>query len=379
MKARAQGETPARRWTLPQALGIPAGVLSLFAAAGCSKPQAAPAASPVVPVSVATVVQKAVPVQVRAIGNVEAYTTVSIKAQVSGELTAVHFHAGQDVRKGDPLFSIDRRPSEVALQQALANVARDKARAENARIQAQRYAKLLQEGVVSSQQNDQGVAEAEALEAAVRADEAAVEKARLDLQYCSIAAPMDGRTGGLLVHRGNLVKANENPALVVINQLNPIYVRFALPEQYLAETKKSMAAGTLKVEAILPDALRRPEEGTLSFIDNAVDTSTGTILLKATFANQQRRLWPGQFVNTVLTLSTEPNAVVVPAPALQTGQSGQYVFVVKSDNTVESRPVVTGRTVEGETVIQKGLQPGESVVTDGQLRLVPGSKVKVKG
>ena len=379
MRARAKGETPARGWTLSLALGIPAGLLSLLAAAGCSKPQAAPAASPVVPVSVATVVQKAVPVQVRAIGNVEAYTTVSIKAQVSGEITAVHFHARRDVRKGDSLFSIDRRPFEVALQQALANLARDKARAENARIQAQRYAKLLQEGVVSSQQNDQAVAEAEALEAAVRADEAAVEKARLDLQYCSIAAPMDGRTGGLLVHRGNLVKANENPALVVINQLNPIYVRFALPEQHLAETKKSMAAGTLKVEAILPDDPRRPEGGTLSFIDNAVDTSTGTILLKATFANQQRRLWPGQFVNVALTLSTEPNAVVVPAPALQTGQSGQYVFVVKSDNTVESRLVVVGRTVEGETVIQKGLQPGETVVTDGQLRLVPGSKVRVKG
>ncbi len=369
--------TQAAKWA--QSLATLACFLGLLAAAGCSKPQAAPATPPAVPVSVATVTQKAVPVQARAIGNVEAYTTVAVKAQISGQLTAVHFRAGEDVRKGQLLFTIDRRPFEVAVQQAIANLARDKAQAENARIQAQRYARLLAEGVVSSQQNDQARAEADALDAVIRADQAAVEKAKLDLEYCSIASPMDGRTGGLLIHRGNLVKANENPPLVVINQINPIYVRFALAEQYLAETKKSMAAGKLKVEAILPDNPNRPEEGTLSFIDNAVDTATGTILLKASFGNQQRRLWPGQFVNVVLTLATEPNAVVVPTQAIQTGQSGQYVFVVKSDNTVESRPVVPGRAVEGETIIQKGLQPGETVVTDGQFRLIPGSRVQAKG
>ncbi|MFY9584293.1 MAG: efflux RND transporter periplasmic adaptor subunit [Candidatus Acidiferrales bacterium] len=348
-------------------------------AAGCSRQQAAPPAAPVVPVAVATVVQKSVPVQVRAIGNVEALTTVAIKPQISGQLVGVHFVAGQDVRKGDLLFKIDSRPFEVALQEARANFARDKARAENARIQAGRYAKLLSEGVVSSQQNDLASSEADALEALVQADQAAVEKAKLDLQYCAITAPMDGRTGGLLVHRGNLVKANDVPVLAVINQITPIYVRFSVPEQYLADVKKYMAAGKLKVQAVVPEDPKRPEEGVLSFVDNAVDMTTGTILMKATFANQQRRLWPGEYVDVVITLTAQSDAVVVPAQALQTGQNGQYVFVVKSDQTAESRPVVAGRTVEGETIVEKGLRAGETVVTDGQLRLVPGSKVKFKG
>jgi multidrug efflux system membrane fusion protein len=363
---------------------------ALLAAAGCSKPQAAPAATPAVPVSVATVVQKTVPVQVRAIGNVQAYSTVSIKPQVSGELTAVHFQEGQDVRKGELLFSIDRRPFEVALQEAEANLARDVARAENARIQAGRYARLLQEGVVSSQQNDQAIAETDALNATVRADKAAIEKAKLDLQYCSIASPIEGRTGSLMVHQGNLVKANDNPVLVVINQLNPIYVDFAVPEQYLAGVKKFMAEGTLTVEAAVPGEPKdlaevsgrptaRREQGALSFVDNAVDSATGTVHLKATFPNQQRRLWPGQFVDVVLRLTAQSNAVVVPAQAIQTGQAGQYVFVVKPENTVESRPVVAGATVAGETIVEEGLRPGETVVTDGQLRLVPGTRVRVKG
>ncbi len=364
-------------------------LVCLAVAAGCSRPQAAPPAPALVPVRVATVVQKTVPVQVRAIGNVEAYSTVSIKAQISGELTAVHFREGQDVRKGQPLFSIDRRPFEVALLQNQANLARDKARAENYRIQAERYVKLSQEGVISSQQRDQAVSDTDAADATVRADEAAIEKAKLDLEYCSIASPIDGRTGNLMVHPGNLVKANDVPILVVLNQLNPIYVNFALPEGDLAAVKKYMAEGKLRVEALLSEDPNRAgggtgtpvalaELGTLSFVDNAVDKTTGTIHLKATFANQQRRLWPGEFVNVVLTLTARPNAVVIPAPALQTGQNGQYVFVVKPDSSVESRPVVVGSTIQGESVIEKGLQPGENVVTDGQLRLLPGSKVRVK-
>ncbi len=366
-----------------------ASLVSLLAVASCSRPQAARPAPPIVPVRAATAVQKSVPVQVRAIGNVEAYSTVSIKAQVSGELTAVHFREGQDVRRGQLLFSIARRPFEVALLQNQANLARDKARAENYRIQAQRFEKLFQEGVVSSQQRDLAVTDAEAGDATVRADEAAIERAKLDLQYCSIASPIDGRTGNLMVHPGNLVKANDLPILLVINQLNPIYVNFALPEGDLAEVKKYMAEGKLRVEAFLPDDPNRPasgagrqgalpELGTLSFVDNAVDKTTGTIRMKATFANQQRRLWPGQFVNVVLTLTARPNAVVVPAPALQTGQSGSFVFVVKADSSVESRSVVVGSTIQGESVIEQGLKPGETVVTDGQLRLVPGSKVRVK-
>ncbi len=378
-ESRAVGspETRAARW-LGRWLAILAAFVGLLAAGGCSKehdPVRAPAA---VPVTVATVVQKTVPIQVRAIGNVEAYSTVSIKAQISGELTAVHFREGEDVHKGQLLFTIDPRPFQAALQQAQANLARDKANAENARVQAARYAKLFEERVAAREQYDQMRTSADALDAAVRADEAAVEKAKLDLQYCTIYSPIDGRTGSLMVHPGNLTKANDVPILLVINQLNPIYVDFSLAQQYLADVKKYMAEGKLKVEAMLSGDAQHPELGKVSFVDNAVDTSTGTIRLKATFANQQRRLWPGQFVDVVLTLTERPNAIVVPAQALQAGQNGQYVFVVKADHTVESRPVAAGSTVRGETVVEKGLQPGETVVTDGQIRLVPGSKVEVK-
>jgi len=367
----------AANW-LRRRLAIFAGIVCLLGTGGCSKkgdPARAPAA---VPVTVATVVEKTVPLQVLAIGNVEAYSTVSIKAQVSGELTAVHFREGGDVHKGQLLFTIDPRPFGAALQQAQANLARDKANAENARVQAARYAKLFEEGVAPREQYEQMRTSADALDAAVRADEAAIEKAKLDLQYCTIYSPIDGRTGSLMVHPGNLTKANDVPILLVINQLNPIHVNFALAQQYLGEVKGFMATEKLKVRAEIPDDPKRPEQGTLSFIDNAVDSSTGTIHLKATFANQARRLWPGQYVNVVLTLGTQPNAVVAPSQAVQTGQSGQYVFVVKADKTVESRPVATGRTFEGETIVEKGLQPGETVVIDGQLRLVPGSKVEVK-
>jgi multidrug efflux system membrane fusion protein len=375
-------------------------VLGLLAAAGCSKkqdPQAASAGPPAIPVRVATVEQKTVPIQVRVIGNVEAYSTVSIKAQISGELLTVHFREGDDVRKGQLLFSIDPRPFQAALQQAEANLARDKAGAENARVQAVRYSRLFEGGVVAREQYDQMRTNADALEAAVHADQAAVERAKLDLQYCSIYSPIDGRTGSLMVHPGNLTKANDVPILVVINQLNPIYVDFALPQQYLADVKKYMAARTLKVEVYVPEVQSAasqataqgigevtgpqtllPERGTVSFIDNTVDSATGTIRLKATFPNQQRRLWPALYVNVVLTLTEQPNAVLVPTQALQTGQNGQYVFVVKADNTVESCPVVPGRAAGGDTIIEKGLQPGETVVTDGQIRLIPGSRVTIQ-
>src|SRR5712692_2116529 len=353
-------------------------VFLVLLAVGCGKKQEAARAPALIPVTVTTVAQQDVPLQLRAIGTVEAYSTVSVKAQVAGELTVVHFREGEDVHRGQVLFTIDPRPFDVALQETQANLARDKARAENARLQAARYAKLTQEGVASSQQNDQAQSDAQAADASVRADQAAIEKAKLDLQYCTIKSPIDGRTGSLIVHQGNLVKANDTPFLVVINQVDPIYVNFALPQQNLAEVKKYMAAGKLKVEAVLPDDSTHPEQGTLTFIDNAVDNTTGTIHLKATFANQHRRLWPGQYVNVVVTLTTQVGAIVVPTRALQVGQNGQYVFVIKSDGTAESRPVVTGRAVQGVTVVEKGLQPGEIVVTDGQIRLVPGSRVKVK-
>jgi multidrug efflux system membrane fusion protein len=356
-------------------------VLLLFAftfpVVGCSNKQAAAPPPPPVPVRVARVTLKTVPVELRAIGTVEALSTVSIKSKVAGELTAVHFREGQDVRKGDLLFEIDRQPFEVALRQAEAALARDQARLANARAQAARYAKLFEEGVASREQADQTRTDLESLDATVRADQAAVEKAKLDLSYCSIASPVDGRTGSLLVNEGNLVKASDDPPLVILNQLTPIYVSFAVPEQYLAEIKRFLAAGRLPISVNITED-QPSESGQLTFVDNAVDSATGTIRLKGTFANPARHLWPGQFVNVVLRLSEQANAVVVPSEALQTGQSGQFVYVVNDENVVESRPVFTGRSVQGVTVVEKGLAPGELVVTDGQLRLVPGAKIQIK-
>jgi membrane fusion protein, multidrug efflux system len=350
----------------------------LFALAACSakKEQSRPKLP--VPVTVASTVQKTVPVQLRAIGNIEPFNTVSIKAQVNGQIARVHFREGQDVRKGDLLFTIDPRTFEAALKQAEAALAKDLAQAKYARDQANRYGALLKDGIVTQDQYDQLRANADAYDAAIAADRAAVDNARLQLAYCSIRAPIDGRTGNLMVQAGNLVKANDLPVLVTINQITPIYATFAVPEKDLLEIKKYQAGGKLRVEAVIPNDPKGAEAGTLSFLDNTVDSSTGTIKLKGSFANSARRLWPGQFVNVVLTLTARPNAVVVPTRAVQTGQQGQFVFVTKADLTVESRPVTVGVALGDESVIEKGLNPGETVVTDGQLRLVPGARVEVK-
>ena len=330
-----------------------------------------------VPVTVATVTQKTVPVEVGVIGNGEAYSTVVVKSQVDGQLHSVYFQEGQDVKEGDQLFTIDPRPYDAALMQADANLARDLAQEKNARAQADRAQKLYEDGLISKEQNDQFHTNAGALEAAVRADQAAVENARILLGYCSIRSPLGGRTGKLLVHVGNIVKANDT-ALVEINQISPLYVSFSVPEQYLQEVKAYQARGKLKVEAIPPQDEARAEQGVLTFFNNTVDNTTGSILLRATFHNAEKRLWPGQFVNVVLRLTSRPNAVVAPTQAVQTGQAGHYVFVVDPNLTVNSRPVVVGPTIGGETVIEKGLRVGDKVVTDGQLRLYPGAKVEVK-
>ena len=345
---------------------------------GCSQQQAAPP-PPAAPVSVAKVEQKAVPLELRVIGAVEAYSTVEVKAQVDGELTEVHFTEGQDVRKGQLLFTIDRQPFEAELKRAEASLARNQAEARNAQVQAARYTRLVGEGVVAKEQYEDVITNAEALEAAVRADKAAVENAKVRLAYTTIYSPIDGRTGSLKVHRGNIVKANdEKSTLVVINQLTPIYSSFALPEQDLSEVRRYMAVGKLKVEATIPQDAGPPAEGVVTFVDNAVDRNTGTIRLKATFSNADRRLWPGQFVNVVLTLAEQKDALVVPAEAVQTGQQGLFVWVVKPDQTAESRPVTVARARGNETVISQGLAAGETVVTDGQLRLIPGGRVQVK-
>jgi multidrug efflux system membrane fusion protein len=354
-------------------------VIALVAATyacGSKKEQGPPKG---VPVLADIVMQKAVPVEIRAIGNCQAYSTVSVKSMVAGEISQVHFKEGQDVAKGDLLFTIDPRPFQAALKQAQANLERDKVQAENARANLQRYEVLLAKQAVPRQQYDQFRTTAEAAEATVRLDEAAVENAKVMLSYCYIRSPIDGRTGNLLITGGNVIKANDVP-LITINQIRPIYVAFSVPEQNLAEIKKFRAAGkSLKIAAFLPNDATGPEQGVLTFIDNTVDKTTGTIMLKGTFPNKKRRLWPGQFVNVGLTLTTQPHAVVVPAPAVQTGQQGQYVFVIKPDLTVEARPVIVSRTIGNDTIIDKGLKTGERVVTDGQLQLFPGAKVEIKG
>jgi multidrug efflux system membrane fusion protein len=364
-----------RKWTKIPWI-IPGLLLLTLLASACSNGKAKNPIPPP-PVTVGLTTKRTVPVELRAIGNVQAFSSVMVKSKVGGELVRVHFTEGQDVKKGDLLLTIDPRPHEAALKEAEANLQRDLARARNATEDARRYESLIQRKVVSTQQYDKIRSDAEALEATVVADRAAVENAKIQLEYCSIRSPIEGRTGSLSVKQGNIIKADDI-TLLVINQIVPIDVSFSVPEQFLPEIRKRMASNKLQVEASSPQSDERPEKGTVTFVDNAVDTSTGMIRLKGTFANRERKLWPGQFVNLVLTLTEEPNVIVVPSEAIQTGQEGQYVFVVKPDLTVESRQVVAGRTINGETVVQKGLQADERVVTDGQVRLYPGARVEVK-
>ncbi|MCF2147936.1 efflux RND transporter periplasmic adaptor subunit [Desmonostoc muscorum LEGE 12446] len=387
-----------------------------------------------VPVVVATATQKTIPIQLSATGTVEAYSTVSVKSQVGGQLTGVYFQQGQNVKKGDLLFKIDSRSLEAALMQAnaakakdlaqvkqaqanvvkaiaqvnqaKANVAKDVVQAKNADVQAKRYNSLLKEGAISKEQADQfqttaeaqratvnadqnGVADAQAAvtaaqadvqnaKAAVAADEAAIDNAKIQLSYSSIYSPITGRTSSLKLNQGNLVEANATDPLITISQIRPIYVTFSIPQRLLPDLKKYSANGKLEVSAIPPKDTARPIRGELTFVDSGLNTQTGTIQLKATFANTDDRLVPGQFVNVVLKLSEQPNMITVPSQAIQTGQQGQFVFLVKPDKTVEMRPVTVGDTIGNETAIKQGLQPGEQIVTDGQFNLVPGATVQVK-
>jgi multidrug efflux system membrane fusion protein len=363
-------------------------LLALLAACKRGGQQQGPPQGEGVPVTVAQVEKRTVPQQVSAIGTVEPMHTVQVRSQVGGTLVGVHFQEGEEVEKGDLLFTIDARPYQAALVQAQSAVARDRAKMLDAEATARRYEELAKKEYVTQQQAESARAEAVALKATVSADEAAVEQAKLNLAYCALRSPVTGRTGGLLLHAGNVVKANDT-ALVVIDQMQPIYVAFAVPERVLPQIR-ARDGERLPVSARLSD--QRPGEvpessairgeaaqGVLTFVDNAVNSTTGTIMLKATFENKDESLWPGSFAVATVTLGEIRDATVAPSQAVQRGQQGQYVFVVKQDGTVESRPVVVAMQDERSAVIEKGLTPGETVVTDGQLRLAPGARVQIKG
>lgn len=352
--------------------------LSLFMVLLSCKSKQTQQQKPPVAVTASYVEQKPMPVQIKAIGNVEVYCQVSVKSQIGGILTRVHFKEGQFVKKGDLLFTIDPAPYEAALKQAKANLARDIARLQNARTEVTRYGELLKKGYIAASQFDQIKTNADALEAAVKADEAIVENASLQLKYCYIHSPISGKAGSLIVHEGNLIKANADMPMVIINQIQPVYVTFSIPEKFLPEIKKYMSMGKVKTRVFINKDIENPVEGILTFIENAVDPDTGTIKLKSIFRNNDNRLWPGQFVDVLIILTIQKDALVIPSKAVMTGQSGQFVYVIKNDLSVENRPVVVSRTIEEESVIEKGLESGEKIVTDGQLRLMPGLKVQVK-
>lgn len=353
--------------------------IALIAIAGCSHgPADTFGEREAVPILVAKVQQKTVSDTIRAIGRVEAFSTVDVKAQINGQVMQVHFRQGQDVKQGDLLFTIDPRPFEAALNQAEANLAKDHAQYKQAEAERQRDLVLLKQNIESRQQYDQAEATAASLQAAMQADEAAIQTARLNLEYCTIRAPIAGRTGDLLVHAGNLVKPDADTAMVVINQVHPVYVDFAIPEQQLPAVREYMEEHQLPVQVSLPEQQGPVESGELSFVDNAVDSKTGTINLKGQFDNADSRLWPGEFVNATLVLREHPNAILVPSQAVQTGQEGSFVFVVQPDMKAAIRPIVIGESIGNETVVNSGLKAGETVVTDGQLRLIPGATVTIK-
>jgi multidrug efflux system membrane fusion protein len=389
----------AMMWTKPAMC-----VVLALAASGCGKgPSAAASAGlPAAPVRVAAATRRTLPVELRTIGNVEAYRTISVKSQATGVLMKVHFKEGDPVHKGQLLFEIDPRPFQQAIKQIEANLARDKAlmaqseanlahdtaQEKFARDQSRRYLELVKQGVFSKEQGDQATSSAQALteqlradraaidsaKSAIVADQAAIDNAKLQLEYCYIYSPTEGRSGNMSVKEGNLVKLNDIE-LVTITQIQPVYVTFTLPERQLASVRERMKSGKLLVSAT-PQGQNAADSGALTFVDNSVDTNTGTIKLKATFPNTASRLWPGQFCSVALRLSEKPNVIAVPSRAVQVGQQGNYVFVVKSDSTVEMRTVTTGESVNDLVEVQ-GVQPGETVVTEGHVRLAPGSRVKV--
>lgn len=364
----------------------PFAIAVLIAAAivigGCSRNDAAqsPAATAAargVPVVTAPVVRKSMPLKLQAIGNVEPYNSVAVRSRIDAQITAVHFQDGQDVKQGQLLFQLDARALEAQAKQLEANLQRDKVIVENAIAKEKRYDELRDKGFISADAYNQIKTDLDAAKANVLADQSALEAARVQLSYTRIVSTISGRAGKIMIQTGNVVKANDTP-LVTINAVVPIYVSFALPEQFLPDIRKFMANGQLSVQATPAGSTTAEADGKLSFIDNAVESQTGTIRLRATFPNQDHVLWPGQFANVTLNLREEHDAIVVPSQALQNGPKGQYVYVVKPDQSAEMRNVTVDRTDGDETVIANGLKEGETVVVNGQIRLVPGAKVTAK-
>ena len=354
------------------------GVATYFSTdSGAKEGRKAAKGPPAVPVTVAMAAQETVPVRLQAIGNVEAYSTVSIKARVDGQINSVNVRDGDPVKKRDVLFRIDPRPYQATLRQAEANAMRDAAARDQARSQERRYEELLAKNFISKEAYAQIRTNAETAEASAQASRAALENARLNLEYCTISSPLDGYVGRVLLQAGNLVKANDVNPLLVINQVRPIYVNFAVPEQNLPEVRKYISAGPLRVDVIPPDPGAPPISGRLIFIDNAVDPTTGTIRLRAQFDNSEAALWPGQFVNISLFLYEQPDAIVIPSQAVQSGPDGQYVYIVGEDMLADLRRITVQRTDGERAIVAKGLAKGERVVTRGQLRLGPKTRVQI--
>lgn len=330
------------------------------------------------PVVVGQAVRRTVPVSLHGIGNVESIASVAVRSRVAGQILKVHIVDGADVAQGQTLFTIDPAPFELPLAQAQAALARDKALLKKAQDDEARYSKLVEKEYVTREQYEAATSQAEALAATIQSDQSAVESASLSLSYCKIGAPISGRAGSVSLKVGNLVKVADDPPLVTILQVRPVYVTFSVPEKYLGDVRTRAAAGKLAVVAKGRGETGEGHRGSLAFVDNTVDTTTGTIRLKAEFPNEDRGLWPGQFVEVQLILSEQKDALLVPSTAIQVGQQGSYVFVVAADGTAQMKPVVVDRAIGEETVLSSGLEAGETVVTDGQIRIIPGAKVTVQ-
>jgi len=371
--------SPMRAWgTLPRAALTVALLLASSGATGCENGSKAAKGEEPVPVTVATAQVLDVAREVQAFGVVEASSTVDVRAQVQGLITQVHFHEGDFVKRGDPLFTVDTRPYSASLAAAQAELIRNKALADQAAIEAERAARLRQEGVASDQEVNRAEADARSSAANVKLGQAQIQSASINVGFGRITSPLDGRTGSLLVHAGNIVKATDAQPLVVIRALTPVFVRFSVPQEHVATIREQLGKGALTVRVTPRGDGAKSVEAPVTFLDNTVDVATGTVTLKATYANAEQLLWPGASVDVVLVLGVDRQATVVPEGALSRSQNGTTVFVIGADGRAESRPVEVLRTTATQALIRSGLKAGEEVVTDGQLRLRRGTKITRK-